>query len=258
MPHWTNRTQLVAALVVLAAWTSAVPAAQDGAAAPSFLWKVQRGERALYLAGSVHAMTPDAYPLSAALERAFEEADTLVEEIDLAEADPSGAGPMLLARGLYADGRRFESALSPETASIVAARMTSAGVPPQLFQSMKPWMIMLTLTAIEAQRAGLDTSLGLDRHFFERARAAGKAIVGLETAASQLDRLDRMPEPVQEQMLRATLNDIDTARESLQAIVAAWKRGDADAVAVSLLEAFDGYPDAYRSLIVERNQSWLP
>ena len=50
----------------------------------------------------------------------------------------------------------------------------------------------------------------LDRHFYDRAKAAGRPVRGLETAAYQIDRLDGLAMPVQVEMLRAALDDVDT------------------------------------------------
>jgi hypothetical protein len=249
---------LLAVLVAATAAAAAYPAAAQRASGRSFLWKVQSGENLLYLAGSIHALDQSAYPLAAAFESAFEASGTLVEEIDLAEAESLAAAPMLLTRGMYLDGRRFDGTVSADTASLVAARVQQAGLPPEMIQRMKPWMVMLTLTALEAQRAGLDPLLGLDKHFFDRAKAAGKSIVGLETAESQIDRLDRMPAALQEQLLRSTLEDLDAQRESFKTLLTAWQRGDAASIEKILFAAFTDYPAAYASLIVERNQNWIP
>jgi len=100
---WAVRLPGIA--VVLAALTfGTTSAAQSAATGKSFLWKVQSGSKVLYLAGSVHALGADSYPLSAAYENAFKAAGTLVEEINLAEAEQMAAAPMLLAKGLYTDG----------------------------------------------------------------------------------------------------------------------------------------------------------
>ena len=257
--HTRARRLVVAAIcaaVFAAATSSAAQTAPVGGR--SFLWKVQAGARVLYLAGSVHALTADAYPLSQAFERAFAASGTLVEEIDLAEADSFAAAPMLLTKGMYPDGRTFDRTVSRETAALVAARLTASGLPAEMIQTMKPWMVMLTISALEAQKAGLDPNLGLDKHFFDRAKAAGKPVVGLETAESQIDRLDRMPDALQEQLLRSTISELDTQRDSLRMIVSAWRRGDAASIEKTLLSSFTPYPAAYRSLIVERNQNWVP
>jgi uncharacterized protein YbaP (TraB family) len=227
-------------------------------AGKSFLWKVQNGSKVLYLAGSVHALGADAYPLSAAYENAFTAAGTLVEEINLAEAEQLAAAPILLAKGLYTDGRTFESSVSKDTATIVANRLKGTGIPPEMIRTMKPWMVMLMITVFEAQKAGLDASLGLDKYFFDKARAAGKPVVALETAESQIDRFDKMPDSLQEQMLRSTLSELDLQRNGIAAMINAWRTGNAAALEKMALGSFDGYRGAYSSLIVERNHNWVP
>ncbi len=254
----TRRLVGLVICVAAVAAAGAVAAQTTNTSGKSFLWKVQSGTKLVYLAGSVHALSPDVYPLSPAFEKAFSASDTLVEEIDLAEADALTLAPTILAKGMYLDGRRFDSVVSKETAALVATRLKDAGLPAEMFQAMKPWMVMLTVAALEAQKAGLDPNLGLDKHFYDRAKAAGKRIIGLETTASQIDRLDTMSESLQEQMLRSSLSEAETARNSLKSIVAAWRRGDSAALEKTLLADFTEYPAAYRSLIVERNNNWLP
>jgi len=243
---------------ICAAAMAASPAAAQSAAGKSFLWKVQSGARVVYLAGSVHALSADVYPLSPAFERAFAASGTLVEEIDLSEAESLAIAPTILAKGMYLDGRRFDSVVSKETAAMVTARLKESGMPVEMFQAMKPWMVMLMVSALEAQKAGLDASLGLDKHFYDRAKTAGKAIIGLETAESQMDRLDKMPDTLQEQLLRSSLSEMETSRNLLKEIVAGWRRGDVAGLEKTLLSDFTEYPAAYRSLLVERNQNWVP
>jgi uncharacterized protein YbaP (TraB family) len=67
-----------------------------------------------------------------------------------------------------------------------------------------------------------------------------------------------MPEPLQEQLLRSALEDLDTQSKELATIVTAWQRGDAPLLERTLLSGFKQYPAAYQSLIVERNNNWMP
>ena len=247
------------ALCVAAITAASIASAQTTApAGKSFLWKVHSGNKLVYLAGSVHALSADVYPLSPAFEQAFTASSTLVEEIDLGEAETLTAAPAILAKGMFLDGRRFDSVVSKETATLVNARLKDSGLPVEMFQAMKPWMVMLTVAALDAQKAGLDPSLGLDKHFYDRAKAAGKAVVGLETAESQIDRLDSMSADLQEQLLRSSLSESETTKNSLKTIVSAWRRGDGASLEKTLLSDFTQYPAAYRSLIVERNNNWMP
>jgi hypothetical protein len=248
----------IVALVLGALAVCPTAAAQNPATGKSFLWKVHAGTKVLYLAGSVHALGADAYPLNPAYESAFAAAGTLVEEINLAEAEQLAAAPMLLAKGLYTDGRTFESAVDKETATLVTSRLKDTGIPPEMIRQMKPWMVMLMITAFEAQRAGLDAALGLDKYFFDKAKAAGKTLLALETVESQIDRFDRMPESLQEQMLRSTLTELEAQRTSVAEMIGAWRRGDRAALERIALSSFEGYRGAYTSLIVERNNNWVP
>ena len=68
-------TPLIVALVLTAAAGASVARAQ--APARNFLWKVQSSSSVLYIAGSVHALSPDMYPLDPAYQRAFDEAEYL-------------------------------------------------------------------------------------------------------------------------------------------------------------------------------------
>ena len=247
----------VALVATVGVCATAVAQTTQQRPAKSFLWKIESGSRVLYLAGSVHALTADVYPLNPAFEGAFADADMLVEEIDLSQGDLLTLGPMLLAKGMYQDGRTFDSAVSKETLALVLKRLDSP-MAQQLIRGMKPWMVMLMLTAMQVQQAGLDVNLGLDKYFFDKAQAARKTVVGLETAESQIDRFDRMPEALQEQLLRGTLEDLDAQSTELATIVAAWQRGDALSLERTLLGGFKEYPVAYQSLIVERNNNWMP
>jgi uncharacterized protein len=256
--RWAARLPGIAVLFVALACSTTAAAQTPAAAGKSFLWKVQAGSKVLYLAGSVHALGADAYPLAAAYEKAFTAAGTLVEEINLAEAEQLAAAPMLLAKGLYTDGRTFEGAVAKDTATLVATRLKDTGIPMEMIRTMKPWMVMLMITAFEAQRAGLDAALGLDKYFFDKARAANKPVLALETAESQIDRFDKMPEPLQEQMLRSTLSELEVQSNSVAAMITAWRTGNAPALEKMALSSFDGYRGAYTSLIVERNNNWVP
>jgi len=118
--------------------------------------------------------------------------------------------------------------------------------------------VMLMLEALGAQTAGLDPQLGLDKHFYDLANEKGKQVIGLETAESQMDRFDKMPERMQEQMLRSELEEMETEQSSLRSILTAWQNGDAATIEKMLLGSFSDNPAAYNSLITERNRNWMP
>jgi uncharacterized protein YbaP (TraB family) len=159
---------------------------------------------------------------------------------------------------MYQDGRTFSSAVSRQTVTLVQEKLKNTPLALDLIQPMKPWMVMLMIEALGSQDAGLDPELGLDKHFYNLATDGRKRVIGLETAESQIDRFDKMPEAMQEQMLRSELAEMDTEKSSLRSILTAWQTGDAAAIEKMLLASFTTNPAAYTSLITERNRNWMP
>lgn len=248
------------ALVFVAAFA---PMAHAQSAAPAasahFVWKVAKDARPIaYLVGAVHVLTKDAYPLPAVFERAFRETRTLVEEVDLGASSDPGAVLPLASKAMLTDGRTLTAILDKDTARLVQAKASATGLPMLVVDRMKPWLAAMTLAVPALQRAGYDPAFGLDRHFYERAKAAARPVRGLETVAAQLAALDSLPMPVQIDMLKAVLGDIDTQVGAVADIVRAWRNGDVRALERLLLDEFRESPDVYQRLLVDRNRAWVP
>ena len=248
------------ALLLVAVVTSAARAQPPSPAADRhFVWKVSRDTKTIaWLVGSVHVLTKDVYPLPPVFERAFSETRTLMEEVDLGASSDPGAVLPLASKAMLTDGRTLTALLDAETAALVRAQATAAGLPMLVVDRMKPWLAAMTLAVPALQRAGYDPSFGLDRHFYDRAKAASRPVHGLETAAAQLAALDSLPMPVQIDMLKAVLGDIDTQVGAVAELVRAWRSGDVRALERLLLDEFRESPDVYRRLLVERNRAWVP
>lgn len=232
---------------------------QAQAAAPSFLWKATapRGGT-VYIAGSIHLLSSQYYPLSAAFEDAFAASDLLVEELDMAEMLAPESQMQMLTRGMMPAGQTLESVVSRDTMTGVRAKVGELGLPLEPLQLFKPWALALTLQGLEWQKAGFAADLGLDRHFYERAQARGMRVQGLETLAFQIARFDEMPMPLQDRMLSETLKEMATARQNVEEMAQAWKAGDAPAIERMVLRDLKAEPDMYERLLVQRNRSWMP
>jgi uncharacterized protein YbaP (TraB family) len=248
-----RRTSLVAAALV-----ATLLAAASGAADRSFLWKATRGQSTVYLVGSVHMLSKDYYPLSPALEAAFRDADLLVEELDLGEMYASDSQLKLLARGLLPGGQTLEAVLSPSTYALVGVRAAGLGLPLAPLARFKPWALALTLLGLEWQKAGFDATLGLDRHFYDRARADGKEIRGLETLDFQISFFDGMTMEEQDRLLASTLEELETQTASVTRLADAWRAGDAPTVERIVLQDLRREPRMYQRLLADRNRAWLP
>ena len=249
--------RIVCAAVALV-WCAAAPvAAQDGP--KHFLWKVEGpGASTAYLLGSLHVLTPDYYPLSPTIDRAFASSRTLVEEADLDEMRDPTQMMSAMAKAMLTDGRSLDQLVSSATYAELERRAAAVGLPMAALQRMKPWLVALVLMAPSLQAAGLSAEYGVDKHFFDRAKEAGMKRQAFETLAYQLDRFDQLSPKLQEDMLTSTMAELDTYASKLQDLARAWAAGDVAALEKELLSAFDKSPEIYNRLLVERNRNWLP
>lgn len=254
MIRWLRRSAAVLALTAAGAVLMAAHEPQR-----HFLWTVRgEGPMVAYVLGSLHVLTPDFYPLAGPIDLAFDASGTLVEEIDFAELEDPATLVAAMGRAMFLDGRTLDQVVSKGLFDRVMATAAPAGIPRAALERMKPWMAAMSLTAPALRRAGFDPAQGVDRHYYNRARASGMAIEALETVAYQLERFDGMPMPLQEQMLATVLDDLDTQIDQVRVIADAWARGDVEAIEHLLLEAFRGSPEIHARLLTERNRSWVP
>jgi len=235
----------------------AVASAQE-TASKHFLWKVTSpsgGEA--YLLGSVHVLTKSYYPLSPTIDQAFAWSRTLVEEVDLDEMNNPATMIGLVGKATLPQGQTLDQHVSAETFAAVRKRAEANGIPLMLLQRMKPWMAAVTLMSAEMAKAGFDGELGIDKHFFDRAKAAAMPRRALETVAYQFDRLDGLAGSMQEESLKAMLADIDMQASNIETLADAWKKGDTATVERLLHDGFSDAPDVAERLLFERNRNWV-
>jgi uncharacterized protein len=223
-----------------------------------FIWKASRGQSVVYLVGSVHLLSKDYYPLSPALDKAFKETDLLVEELHLGQMAQVESQMTILMRGMLPSGQTLDKVVSPATFALVSERVKSLGLPIEPLSRFKPWALALTLLGLEWQAAGFDAELGLDKHFYDQAVAAGKEVQGLETIEFQISQFDEMSMEEQDRMLASTLRELETEKAAVTTLANAWKAGDAPTVEKIVLQELRKEPGMYQRLLVDRNKNWMP
>ena len=226
-----------------------------------FLWKVEgpgsSGSTA-YLLGSMHVLTADFYPLSASINKAFAESKTLVEEVDIDETSDPMVMMAALSKAMLTDGRTLDQIVAPAVYAEVKKRAEKAGLPMMAVQRMKPWLVAITLMAPTLQAAGFKPELGIDRHFFDRAKDSGMKRQALETMAYQLDRFDSLSPSLQEALLKTTMEDLDSEVKGVKDLAEAWRFGNVAAIEKLTLTTLKEAPELYQTLLVERNHNWIP
>lgn len=207
------------------------------------LWTVTSPTTTVHLVGTIHVGSKAFYPLPPAIEAAFAEAGTLAVEADVTDTASLVAAATAF---VYTPPDNLEQHVPATLYRDTVDVLRSMGLPAEIARNMKPHMLSMTLTIIEASRRGMDASLGLDMQLTQRARRDGKAIVELESVARQMRMLDDLPPDAQVAMLEATVRGVrdGSLGRELDAMVAAWLRGDAVAIDAIVERDMDDLPAA--------------
>jgi uncharacterized protein YbaP (TraB family) len=249
-----NKSRL-ASLALIPAFLTAVSNvdAQD----KTFLWRVRSAKNTVYVLGSIHLLKKENYPLNKTVESAFEEAKKLAFEIDLGSVEPEKMQRLMIQRGIYTDGRSLPQTISAKTYAMAAERAQALGLDLPKLDSFKPWLVAMMLTSLKLQSLGFDPRYGVDRHLFERAKAAKKAVVGLETPEEQFGLFDQLSSKQQELILVQALRDLDALDSGVQRLTDAWKKGEEKVLEELILGGFKDYPELYQRVMLDRNRQWL-
>ncbi len=235
-----------------------VTVGMDLAHADAPVWKVVKGERQLFIGGTLHILSKSDYPLPAAFENAYRQSAIVVFEADIQKMQTPEFQQRLQSKIVYTDGSSLKTVLSAKTYQALEQHMTSRGLPIAGFQQMKVGMVGITLAIIELQRLGL-YGTGVDEFFNLKARNDGKTIGQLETAEKQLDFLSTLGDGREDALITQTLRDIERLPNMIASLKEAWRKGDRAGIkAISITPIKKDFPKVYRQLFVQRNMDWIP
>jgi len=220
------------------------------------MWEARSSAGTVYLLGSLHFGSDALYPLNPVVDDAYAKSDTLVLEMNMDMATQLEALALIQQAGMYKDGKTLSSDLSEGESTKLAAFLKERGMALAQFESMKPWLTMMMLTVREMTRLGYRPQLGLDMHFYEKASASGKPVVGLETAEEQVKTLSDAAASILTKELMEFVDEAPKTKEIYGMFEAAWKSGDPAAMNRALEEDISKDPevrDWYDKLIDGRN-----
>lgn len=255
-----KRFNRIAAAALLAAGSLAGANGAQAQETRSILYRVEGASGAtVYMLGSIHLMSPDAYPLPQPVQTAYADAERVYFETSL---DSLMARQTEMAmRGMYQDGRTLRSEIPADLyAQIEAAApsLAAMGVTMPVLDRMEPWMVALLFQSVEWAKAGLQPEHGVDMHFSSRAKTDGKPVGGFESVDFQLGLFDGMSAEEQVAFLRESMADLPRVGEEMRRLVAAWRAGDAAAIDALMNESMAEAPALYARLLTDRNAAWVP
>jgi len=220
------------------------------------LWAASSPTATIYLFGTVHLLKPDLAWRSPRIDRAIAESGELWLEL------PNGADTTAVAPYIqkYATdpGHPLSTKLNDAQRARLKTILDHVNLSrPDRLEPYRPWMVALLISVASIRRAGYSAKSGVETILTAEMTGSGRPVRGLETIEDEFRYFATLSPEADVQMLDATMDDIDSGDDKLNAIIAAWQSGDADTLGTLVDgEMAANEPDAYQALIVNRNIAW--
>lgn len=228
-------------------------------AGKSFLWQVSEQDNAkettVYLLGSVHMGVPSMYPMPRAIQHAYQQADSIVVEVNESASNPLEVQQKMQTMGMYPGAETIADHVDTKTYHELSQYLQKTGLPPEMFIKMKPGLIAITLSVVQLQQLGYSPDLGVDKHFINKANQDKKPILELESIDQQLSLLLNFSDDAL--LLKHTMSQLDMMQEVTAKMIQSWKDGDAERLKVLMLDEpikeSPQYRPLMKTLITDRN-----
>lgn len=222
------------------------------------VWKVTSGVNTLYIGGTIHLLTPQDYPLPKAYDKAYQACDSVVFETDMETLGNSAFIRQMQSELSYSDGTTIDEVISPETYQSLKIYLNARQIPITAIQHLKPSALAISLSMIELKHLGF-TSEGVDQFYAQKAQQDHKPKSWLEEPQAQVDMLSNLNNQDSNEVINYTLSDIKDMPKTMEDLRKSWRTGDMETMAdIELKDFKQDYPEVYQSLLVERNDLWMP
>lgn len=221
------------------------------------LWRVSHGENEIFLGGTIHILNIEDFPLPDQFREALFQSSVLYTETAYEETSGSG-GESEPHPAENPDGT-LTQILQPATLVQLNAFLAARGVTIEPIDHLLPYVAGRALVELGIAADGFGP--GVDYFFTLVAQNLDLPVLGLETAASQLDAVGLGLEGVTpDDIILSALFTAQNSeyREYLDFIITVWREGD--------IEYFEWANDQtkaedekyYNAVLRDRNLAWLP
>jgi uncharacterized protein len=228
-----------------------------GRGVKSTLWQVKGSHNSVYLLGSIHVLPVSVYPLHPALQRAFNNSQRIVFEVDLNTVSQQAVLREFEEIGLYPTGDNLEHHVSRQTIKLVKEVLEKLGISYNKAKRFKPALLGELITSRYTELAGFREDLGVDRYFYSQAKVSRKPVSGLETVRDQAMVLSSDDSTGEARLVEAIVS-LPAAKAVLDELVVAWKDGRINTLDRLLNQDEWSDPKSFESMFLQRNQKWLP
>ena len=124
--------------------------------AASAVWKVSGNGFYIYLAGTLHTLSQEDYPLPEEFNRAYSDSKHIVFEADIDALHKPDTSDKMMELLTYSDGSTLLDRLSEETTTRLRKYTGDVGIPLEAVKLFKPGLLLSTLTFMELETLGIN------------------------------------------------------------------------------------------------------
>lgn len=191
------------------------------------MWTITSPEgNKMVVAGSMHALKDECYPLPEKIMDVYNSADILAVECDTTNLGLS-AQMSMANQMMYKDGDTLKNHISDEAYNAVKDYLKTYNADISMYDTYKPWAVSSCLDAFALNASKLNANLGFDSYFMNLAHKENKEIYEVESVDFQMDMLMNFSDDIYDVMFLAYEGETkETQTQSMLNLYEAWKKGD--------------------------------
>ncbi len=191
----------------------------------SLLWKISSDklEEDSYLYGTIHIQDKRVFAYGKEVSDAFETSKAYAMELILDEIPQDKMKSLMLLKN-----KTLKDLYTEEDYQLLDQYcQKKLGMGLAMFNKMKPFFLSSQLMQVDFPK---DMPLALDADFLNKARKAGKLVLGIEELEDQMGAISKIPLEDQARMLLEGIKDTNTTNNTFELMVEAYTSFDEEAL----------------------------
>jgi len=220
------------------------------------LWEISKNGNSIFLAGSVHLLRSQDYPMPAAFDYAYEKSSVLVLETDVDRMDDPDIEEYIYEKIMLPEGQTLQTVLNEDVYKSLEELVGTDYI--EAYSKYKPSVVVNFLEQ-EAYKYFKFTEKGADFYYLDKAKQDGKSVDFLEDVKVQIDLLSNVADGIENEYVSSSIYRYPySVGISTSTLISEWKEGSAEIMEASLNMEKEQWPTVYEIVILNRNSAWIP
>jgi uncharacterized protein YbaP (TraB family) len=219
------------------------------------IWEIRKDGNSVFLAGSIHLIRSQDYPMPSAFDSAYKKSSMLVLEADIDRLTDPDIMEYTLNKIMLPEGQTIRTVLNEDVYKRLEGLVGSAVI--EALSRYKPSVIVASLQSLFLRNSEF-TEKGADFYYLDKSKQDGKSVGFLEDAKIQIDMLSNMTDGIENEYISNAIDDLLKSGNEAVKFVLDWKEGVATATEASISKLRKQWPTVYEITVLNRNSAWMP